>query len=473
MKRIQYISLSIFLTAISLLITGLQSCRHDSVTVSTLDSVCYTSQILPVLTASCGTTGCHDTATHASDLIATSYPSILKKLTPGDPMSSKLYTSLVGSKNSKMMPPDHPLEATSRALIQVWITQGANSSGCTPALPSDGAALYGIECSGCHHPLATSTKGGATVARIQSGINSVLVMHSLNFLTLAQLQAISDALVSIIPPPLPVSGDSLYALECASCHKPLSTSTKGGATVARINAGISTVADMKSLSILNQTQIQAIANALASIVPPPVPTSGDSLYAMYCAGCHQALAISTKGGATAAQIQTGISTVPGMKYLSTLTTTQINAIASALSTITPPPLPTDGPSLYALECAPCHGAVDTSSKIGASVARINAGISTVPAMSSLKSLTAAQILAISNTLVATPMPTDGPSLYRINCERCHHPLANSNVGGSNFGDIQDAINGVNTMKYLSTLTTLQIQTIANTLSSVPGGGGGK
>ncbi|MBJ6724597.1 cytochrome c3 family protein [Geomesophilobacter sediminis] len=60
------------------------------------------------------------------------------------------------------------------------------------------------------------------------------------------------------------SGASLYATYCASCHGQLASSTKKGATTARITNAISTVSAMRSLSKLTTTQIQAIATALAT-----------------------------------------------------------------------------------------------------------------------------------------------------------------------------------------------------------------
>ena len=67
----------------------------------------------------------------------------------------------------------------------------------TPAL--DGAALYATNCAGCHGPLATSSKKGATLAAIQGGSMDI------SALSVAQLQAISDALAPVVTPsPTPV-----------------------------------------------------------------------------------------------------------------------------------------------------------------------------------------------------------------------------------------------------------------------------
>jgi mono/diheme cytochrome c family protein len=60
--------------------------------------------------------------------------------------------------------------------------------------------------------------------------------------------------------------------------------------------------------------------------------SGVSLYAQYCESCHGPLATSTKRGRTAAQIQTAISTLPGMESVKNLTSVQVQAIAAALAT---------------------------------------------------------------------------------------------------------------------------------------------
>lgn len=266
-----------------------------------------------------------------------------------------------------------------------------------------------------------------------------------------------------------LNGDTLYAFNCAGCHGPLATSAKLGATVTQIQTGISTISQMRSLSTLTSAQIQAIATALnSSTTTPPTTSDGATLYANNCAGCHGPLATSAKLGATASQIQTGISTVSQMKSLSTLTSAQIQAIAGALVSTSPPI--TDGATLYANNCAGCHGPLATSQKIGATTSRIQTAISTVSQMNTITSLSSTQIQAIATTLQSVPMPTDGPSLYAINCARCHGTLSSSQVGGSSVSEIQQAIREKRQMNYLTTLTTTQIQAIAGALANVKGGG---
>ncbi|HEY6837296.1 MAG TPA: fibronectin type III domain-containing protein [Geobacteraceae bacterium] len=71
----------------------------------------------------------------------------------------------------------------------------AQATATTAAPAIDGAALYTQYCAGCHGPLATSSKRGATATQIQTGItNNFGGMGSLSFLTSAQIQAIATAL---------------------------------------------------------------------------------------------------------------------------------------------------------------------------------------------------------------------------------------------------------------------------------------
>lgn len=68
-----------------------------------------------------------------------------------------------------------------------------------------------------------------------------------------------------------------------------------------------------------------------SSTAPSTGPDGATLYASNCAVCHGDLATSTKTGATAAQIQNAIDTVSAMQSLSSLTTSQVQAIATALA----------------------------------------------------------------------------------------------------------------------------------------------
>jgi len=249
-------------------------------------------------------------------------------------------------------------------------------SGLTPAAPTpaptptptpttDGAALYAANCAGCHGPLATSSKKGATAAQIQSRMDAP--PFASRALTSAEVQSIAEALVVTTPTPTPaptpaptptLDGAALYATNCANCHGALASSGKKGITLVRLqNAITGNTGNMGFLSTLTTAQEQAIVTALAPPTPTPTPTptpapvtDGATLYANNCAGCHGALASSAKAGATAARTQTAINNnVGGMGSLSSLTATQVAAIATSLAVVTPSPTPAPTPS-----CGSCH-----------------------------------------------------------------------------------------------------------------------
>ena len=108
------------------------------------------------------------------------------------------------------------------------------------------------------------------------------------------------------------------------------------------------------------------------------PTDGPSLYATHCAACHGALASSAKAGATVTRMQGAISgNIGGMGYLSALSVTQLQAIESALASVTPTPSATCGschkipPSTgqhgehKSRSCSTCHGAGYSSTTVNA------------------------------------------------------------------------------------------------------------
>jgi mono/diheme cytochrome c family protein len=238
-------------------------------------------------------------------------------------------------------------------------------------------------------------------------------------LTPAEIQAIADALAVTTPPVTPpvTDGAALYAANCAGCHGALATSSKTGITLARLqNAIAGNTGGMGSIS-LTAAQEQAIVTALTpATTPPPVTppvTDGASLYAANCAGCHGALATSSKTGITLARLQNAIAGNTGGMGSITLTTVQEQAIVTALTPATPPPPVTDGPTLYANNCASCHGALATSAKGGATSTRIQTAINNnTGGMGSLTTLTTAQVGAIATSLAGVTAPA-------ATCGSCH------------------------------------------------------
>ena len=152
------------------------------------------------------------------------------------------------------------------------------------------------------------------------------------------------------------------------------------------------------------------------------------------------------------------------------------------STPTQPGTQLDGTALYAANCQMCHGALPTSSKKGATASSTQAAINgNVGGMGFLSALTTAEVQAIADALAGnttptpaptpapapapTPTPVDGTALYGTKCASCHGPLATSNKKGTTAARTQTAINGnVGGMGFLSTLTSAEVQAIANALA---------
>jgi mono/diheme cytochrome c family protein len=153
-----------------------------------------------------------------------------------------------------------------------------------------------------------------------------------------------------------VDGAALYAANCAGCHGSLASSGKKGITVDRLQGAIANgTGGMGALAPLTASDVQAIVTALTPATPTPTPTpvptpvlDGPTLYNANCAACHGPLTSSAKAGASSSRIQTAISNgIGGMGYLSSLSSTQLSALASALATVTPSPTPTTA-------CGSCH-----------------------------------------------------------------------------------------------------------------------
>jgi mono/diheme cytochrome c family protein len=161
-----------------------------------------------------------------------------------------------------------------------------------------------------------------------------------NSLTISQMQAIATALTATSPGTgtggtgtggtTAANGTTLYTTDCASCHGALASSAKLGATPARIQSAISgNTGGMGSLSSLSVADVQAISTALAGTgtTVTPTPTDGAALFSTYCSRCHNSM-----GSTSASTIQSRInSNTGGMGSLS-LTTAQLQAISTYLST---------------------------------------------------------------------------------------------------------------------------------------------
>ncbi|MBU0484272.1 MAG: CxxxxCH/CxxCH domain-containing protein [Proteobacteria bacterium] len=294
----------------------------------------------------------------------------------------------------------------------------------SPPTQASGETLYADNCAMCHAGLAASSKKDRTASQIQTAINNnVGNMGFLSGLTAAEIQAIAEALTTNQPPPSnSVNGSALYASKCAGCHDSLAITRKPGRTASQIQAAIdNNVGSMGFLSALTAAEVQAIADALPAAQPPDqtTPPDGVALYNSECAGCHSPLATTSKPGRTASQIQTAIdNNIGNMSFLSSLTASEVQAIADALpaAQLPDPTTPADGSTLYSIDCAGCHSPLATTSKPGRTASQIQTAINNnVGNMGFLSSLTAAEVQAIADAL--PPATSTGPDYG--DCTACH------------------------------------------------------
>jgi mono/diheme cytochrome c family protein len=123
-----------------------------------------------------------------------------------------------------------------------------------------GAALYKINCQGCHGGLSATVKAGADSIRIQNAIaGNTGGMGILSTLTPLQVQAVASTLAAA------PTGTLLYVNNCAGCHGVITASAKIGADFSRIqNAITSNTGGMGFLATLITEDIQSIAAVLTA-----------------------------------------------------------------------------------------------------------------------------------------------------------------------------------------------------------------
>ena len=147
-----------------------------------------------------------------------------------------------------------------------------------------------------------------------------------------------------------------------------------------------------------------------------------------------------------------------------------DAIASDGAPADPTPGLESGDWLYGRYCASCHSPLATSTKKGRNSEAITKAIKDIPGMTSLKSLTPAQIDRIAASLAdpsnRPPQPAEltGAQLYAANCASCHGELASSNKMNATAARIKGGITAVAEMRSLSRLTDPEINAIAGALT---------
>ncbi|MFY8021011.1 MAG: c-type cytochrome domain-containing protein [Bacteroidia bacterium] len=182
MKNIIFLSFSFFLV-----LAFYSSCKHEPTQIYTgnqtdttgnnnggnnnnppkSDSVCFNTQVLPLIMNNCAMSGCHDNITRAEGLNLTTYTGIRAIVTPYN-TNSKLIREIKRTDSERMPPP--PMAAMDTAsinLLKKWISQGATNKICIDDCDTSSvkysshiAPLVNTYCKGCHQ---TSNAGGGIV----------------------------------------------------------------------------------------------------------------------------------------------------------------------------------------------------------------------------------------------------------------------------------------------------------------------
>ena len=96
--------------------------------VNSSDSLKYfTADVLPILSGSCGVSGCHDATTHEGGYDFLTYEGTIHSVNPGDARGSRMFSAITDlNVNERMPPPPQPALTPNQVLtIGQWINEGA------------------------------------------------------------------------------------------------------------------------------------------------------------------------------------------------------------------------------------------------------------------------------------------------------------------------------------------------------------
>jgi len=173
------------------------------------DPVCFTRDLLPVLSSSCGITGCHDQTTRRDGYVINSYASIMSNLVKaGSPTTSKLYTSV----NNNSMPPSGYAKLTQavKDSIYNWIKNGALNSVCVSTCDTTGVITYAKQISALLSANCVSCHTGSSA---QKGILLDSYASVKNYLDNGRLMAAVKGTSIQMPPGYKISNCQMRQLE--------------------------------------------------------------------------------------------------------------------------------------------------------------------------------------------------------------------------------------------------------------------
>lgn len=153
----------------------LAACVHDPFppdpeTLCRTGGVDFRNEVLPMLTANCGMSGCHGQGSAEDGFSVETYSSIIEEVSPGDLSDSDLWEVITDSDPDDRMPlaPNPPLSSDQIDLIRRWIMEGAQETDCgriscsyvsVPSYQNDIAPIADKFCSGTCHAGSTPSGG--------------------------------------------------------------------------------------------------------------------------------------------------------------------------------------------------------------------------------------------------------------------------------------------------------------------------
>lgn len=146
--------------------------------------VYFEKDILPIFTANCAMSGCHDPASAEDEVILNNYQNIMAtgEIKPNNPNESKAYEVLITTKPDKVMPRP-PMQRLSQAqidLIAKWINQGAKNVNCNAGACDTTGVTYTKQvspvintyCVSCHNNISAS--GGINLEGYTNAKNATI-----------------------------------------------------------------------------------------------------------------------------------------------------------------------------------------------------------------------------------------------------------------------------------------------------------
>ncbi len=314
----------------------------------------------------------------------------------------------------------------------------------------------------------------------------------------------------------PGSGGAIFQTNCASCHggnggnllgrtltlSRITTVVTNGTTGMSGFNGRLTSGEIQTVSQwlfdLNSTPVTTTTTTTIPGTPPPPPPNGSTLFATSCQGCHGAnggdLAGTTLSRTQLVNTITNGTTTGMPSFNSTYNSTQIGAIADYLLSLTPPattttttlpgtppPPPPSGFSVFANNCASCHGPSGgnlvgrtiTTSQIATVV---NNGTTGMPGFNTR--LSQAERDAVigyvasktSSTTTPGAPPPIGSDVFTTNCATCHGASGGDLIGHSlTDAQLSSAVvngKGASMPSFGSRLDSEQINAVVTYLSSL-------